>query len=103
VRVPSALCGIVGYKPTRDLISTDGVLILSRTMDHVGFHARSVKDVELLVNVLANNVSDSPSSRKSLATLEGSLIGVDTDVALAYQRAVLKLSAAGFDIAKLPM
>ncbi len=45
VRLPSALCGVVGFKPAYDRIPLGGVLPLSRRLDHVGVHGRSVADV----------------------------------------------------------
>ena len=45
VRLPSALCGVVGFKPARDEIPTGGVMPLCRRLDHVGVHGRSVADV----------------------------------------------------------
>ena len=44
VRVPAALTGVYGYKPTAGLISTDRVTPLSWTLDHVGVIARSAED-----------------------------------------------------------
>jgi aspartyl-tRNA(Asn)/glutamyl-tRNA(Gln) amidotransferase subunit A len=52
VRIPSALCGIVGLKPTRGLISSHGVLPLSPTLDTPGPMARSVEDAALLFNAM---------------------------------------------------
>lgn len=48
VRIPSAYCGIFGYKPARHAISLDGVIPLSTSLDHVGVHARSLADCTLL-------------------------------------------------------
>lgn len=45
VRIPSAYCGIVGFKPSYARISTGGVVPLSWTLDHLGLHANSVADV----------------------------------------------------------
>ncbi|MFI6285433.1 amidase [Streptomyces sp. NPDC051018] len=36
VRIPAALCGVVGFKPTYDLLPTDGCVPLSPSLDHVG-------------------------------------------------------------------
>jgi aspartyl-tRNA(Asn)/glutamyl-tRNA(Gln) amidotransferase subunit A len=58
-RVPAALCGTVGFKPTFDLLERDGVFPLSERMDHVGLLARQVADVELVFGAL----SDQPPAR----------------------------------------
>src|SRR5204863_8727101 len=44
IRIPAAACGIVGLKPTCGEVSTEGVVPLSRMLDHVGPLARSVAD-----------------------------------------------------------
>ena len=53
IRIPSAMCGAVGLKPTYDLVSRKGVLPLAWSMDHVGPMARRVEDVALAMAVLA--------------------------------------------------
>lgn len=53
VRIPAALCGVVGLKPTYGRVSTRGVLPLSRSVDHVGVLAREVRDVALLFESIA--------------------------------------------------
>ena len=52
VRIPAAACGVVGLKPGWGEISADGVVPLSRQLDHVGPLARSVDDAELMFGVL---------------------------------------------------
>jgi len=47
IRIPSAACGIVGFKPRIGEISTDGVVALSTTLDHVGPMAGTVADAAL--------------------------------------------------------
>lgn len=49
---PAAYCGVVGYKPTYGLLSTDGVFPLSHTLDHVGLFADRVRDVAVLAAAL---------------------------------------------------
>ncbi len=51
VRLPSALCGVVGFKPGRGEISTSGVIPLCRRLDHVGVHGRSVRDVAAVAGI----------------------------------------------------
>ena len=48
VRIPAALCGVVGFKPTFGFLSTDGVFPLAFSLDHVGILARSVEDVQII-------------------------------------------------------
>lgn len=49
---PASFCGVVGYKPSFDLIETGGVAPLSRSLDTVGLFARSVPDAALGVEAL---------------------------------------------------
>lgn len=62
VRVPAALCGVTGLKPTFGLISRYGATPLSWSMDHVGPLARSVLDSALALNVLAGHDPRDPGS-----------------------------------------
>jgi aspartyl-tRNA(Asn)/glutamyl-tRNA(Gln) amidotransferase subunit A len=54
IRIPSAACGTVGLKPSIGEISTEGVVPLSTTLDHVGPMARSVADVGLMRAAMAD-------------------------------------------------
>ena len=49
---PASYCGVVGYKPTYGLISRNGVLRTSQTLDHIGMFGRNVEDVALLAKAL---------------------------------------------------
>jgi aspartyl-tRNA(Asn)/glutamyl-tRNA(Gln) amidotransferase subunit A len=53
VRIPAALCGIVGLKPTYGRISLDGVVPLSWSLDHAGTMARTVRDAAILLQYSA--------------------------------------------------
>ena len=52
---PASFCGIVGMKPTRDLISRGGVYPLSWSLDHVGFFTRCVDDAALVLGAMAES------------------------------------------------
>src|SRR5512132_4059370 len=60
IRIPSACCGIVGFKPTFDLVPTAGCFPLAPTFDHVGPMARDVEGCE---RILAALVPDFEPSR----------------------------------------
>ncbi len=53
IRIPSALCGVVGFKPTSGRVSLRGVIPLSWNLDHVGPMARCVRDVAILLQAIA--------------------------------------------------
>lgn len=62
IRIPAALCGVVGMKATFGLVSTLGVVTLSWSMDHVGPIAGAVEDVAILLNVLVGHDPRDPAS-----------------------------------------
>ena len=62
IRIPAALCGVVGMKPTFGRVSKRGVLPLAWTLDHVGPLTRTVEDNALLLNALAGHDPEDPYS-----------------------------------------
>lgn len=52
IRVPAALCGIFGLKPTYGRLSRSGVAFLSTSLDHIGPLARSPRDIATLFDVM---------------------------------------------------
>src|SRR5690606_19174509 len=62
IRNPAGACGVVGLKPTYDLISRKGVYPLSFSLDHVGPMARSVHDVAAMLDALAGHGRRMPFS-----------------------------------------
>ncbi|MEU3660371.1 amidase [Streptomyces sp. NPDC032940] len=62
IRVPSALNGVVGLKPTYGLVSRHGVTSLSWSLDHVGPITRTVEDAALVLTALAGHDPRDPAS-----------------------------------------
>ncbi|MEU1150907.1 amidase [Streptomyces sp. NPDC005863] len=62
IRVPAALNGVVGLKPTYGLVPRHGVTSLSWTLDHVGPLARTVQDAALALTVLAGHDPRDPAA-----------------------------------------
>ncbi|NJN12071.1 MAG: AtzE family amidohydrolase [Richelia sp. SL_2_1] len=52
IRVPAALCGVFGFKPTYGRLSRTGVVLFSSSLDHIGPFARSVRDIAIAFDVL---------------------------------------------------
>jgi aspartyl-tRNA(Asn)/glutamyl-tRNA(Gln) amidotransferase subunit A len=107
VRIPAALNGLVGFKPTARRVPRDGVLPLSFTLDSVGPIATSVADCALLDQVLAAETGGVPEA----AHLRGLRFAVPKTVfqddlspavANAFASALGRLSAAGATIIELP-
>ena len=59
---PASYCGVVGYKPSYGLISRNGVLKTSNSLDHIGMFGRKVEDVALLAKVLIKKDSHDPAT-----------------------------------------
>jgi Asp-tRNA(Asn)/Glu-tRNA(Gln) amidotransferase A subunit family amidase len=57
---PAAYCGVFGFKPSRDLISRQGILRQSERLDQPGGFARSIEDVALLGEILSAYDADEP-------------------------------------------
>ena len=72
IRIPAALCGIVGFKPSFGRVSREGVKIYAQSFDTVGWYGRSVDDVALLASVLgideALHSTDRPGHRRIAIT-----------------------------------
>ena len=88
IRIPSALCGVVGMKPTFGRVSKHGVFPLSWTLDHVGPLTRTVEDNALHLTVLAGHDPKDPYSANEPAEdfardlgrgVSGGVVGVPSD------------------------
>ncbi|MGH9703137.1 MAG: amidase [Candidatus Acidiferrales bacterium] len=62
IRIPAALCGIVGLKPTFGRVSCHGVVPLARSFDHVGPLARTVADAAIVLRAIAGRDALDPAS-----------------------------------------
>jgi aspartyl-tRNA(Asn)/glutamyl-tRNA(Gln) amidotransferase subunit A len=78
VRVPAALCGIVGYKPAYDAISVDGVYPLAASLDHVGLFTKTVEDARLSYEVFVGRMAvpdDRPARAPRTGWVDASAFG----------------------------
>jgi aspartyl-tRNA(Asn)/glutamyl-tRNA(Gln) amidotransferase subunit A len=100
VRIPASLCGLVGFKPSRQRVPTDGAFPLSTTLDSIGPIGKSVADCAAADAVMAGE-EILPLEPIALAGLrfgvaEGlPLDRLDDTVAAAFALAVKRLDDAG--------
>jgi len=100
VRIPSALCGLAGFKPTQRRVPTEGALPLSTSLDSIGPLAASVRCCVLTDAVLAGQPPVPPPARAlrdaRLAVPDTVVLdGLEPPVAAAFEAALARLSAAG--------
>lgn len=121
IRLPAACCGVVGLKPTYGRVSRAGAMPLSWSLDHVGPLARTVRDVAILLGVIAGpdprDATASPHPPADyVAGLEGPVAGLrlgvpdryyadglDPVVQAAVERALRLLETLGLRVVPCPV
>ncbi|AFL88966.1 amidase, Asp-tRNAAsn/Glu-tRNAGln amidotransferase A subunit [Terriglobus roseus DSM 18391] len=100
VRIPAALCGLVGFKPTARRVPMDGIVPLARSLDSVGPIAPTVECCARLDAVLSGDfyrpLETKPLTRMRFGILQGYVLeGLDEPTAFAFQEALLAIQSAG--------
>lgn len=102
IRVPAALCGVVGFRPTTGRYSSEGVVPISALFDQVGPHARTVSDIVLFDSALSNDWSAVQPT-----PLQGVRLGIvrdywyqdlDPEIERITQASLERLSRAGVQL-----
>ncbi len=109
IRTPSAMCGVVGFKPTYGRVSIRGIVPLTWSLDHCGPIARSVEDAALVLQAIAGyDLLDLQSIDYPVPNYSASLVaavsqfrigiapmffdGLDAEIGDAVQQALTVLS-----------
>ncbi|PTB17409.1 amidase [Trinickia symbiotica] len=98
VRVPAALCGVTGFKPTFGLLDATGVIPFCWTLDHVGVIAGNADDVSVVIDSLTDlPVFGTDGSLDSLriGIPRGWTSALEPGVRAGYELAVAVLRASG--------
>ena len=107
IRIPAALCGIVGFKSTARLVPTKGALPLSTSLDTVCALTRSVRDAVTVHEVIAARSVNLPG--KPLANCRFAVArtlmqdGLDRAVASAFDRTLKLLRSSGAQIEEIDL
>ncbi|PKG24349.1 amidase [Niallia nealsonii] len=122
IRMPAALCGVVGIKATYGRVSRNGVLPLSSSLDHAGPLAKTTWDTAAVLSVMAGYDSKDPTSSKKEVpnyfaafteenlSLEGVTIGVceeyffenlDPEVDRSVRKAIAMFEKLGASIVQV--
>jgi mandelamide amidase len=102
IRVPAAMCGIAGFRPTTGRYVSTGVVPISPLFDQVGPHARTVSDLALFDSVMTGDWSPLPATQLKRTKLAVGrnywFSGLDGEVERVTNEALKKLQAAGAEI-----
>ena len=104
VRIPSCWHGLVGFKPTHNNISCQGVLPLSKSYDTVGIICKSVRDSSVLYNILSkNNFNYTSAERKHKIGIvtDFNLSSLETKDKLLFETFIKKLIKSRFNLKKI--
>ena len=102
---PAAFCGVVGYKPSYDRISREGVIPVSPSADHVGFFVQYASDAPLVAHLLCKEWRPVTARRKpALGIPDGPYLAHASQEALHHFEATCRLiQEAGFPVKRVPI
>ena len=107
IRVPAAMCGIAGFRPTTGRYATTGAVPISPLFDQVGPHARTVGDLALFDSVVTGDWSPlTPTELKGMKLGVGRnywFTGLDGEVERVTNQALKKLETAGVELVEADM
>jgi aspartyl-tRNA(Asn)/glutamyl-tRNA(Gln) amidotransferase subunit A len=107
IRIPAACCGIVGLKPSIGEVSTDGVVPLSSTFDHVGPLATSVADAWTMFRALTGDLTPQPLPAAAPSAVRLAVPRpyfcdlLDDDVRARFEEALSAFRGAGMRISEI--
>ena len=108
IRIPAAACGLVGLKPTFGEVSCDGVVPLAPSLDHVGPLTRCVRDARLVYSAIRDLQGGEVAPIDGTAQTLGCprpyfLDRLDDEVRAVFERALSRLTDAGWTVADAPV
>src|SRR5262245_14076814 len=103
IRIPASCCGVTGLKPTRDLVSLEGVVPLSASLDHLGPIAETALDCALMLEAMVSSRYAGRFTKAARKSAKGMKVGVsefhlrdlDSSVQKPIDAAIRKLGKLG--------
>jgi aspartyl-tRNA(Asn)/glutamyl-tRNA(Gln) amidotransferase subunit A len=93
VRIPAAMCGVVGYRPSPGVVSLDGLVAPAWSIDSIGLLTRTVDDLcRVASSALGVTAHETPT--RTTGVIDDSLGGIDSEVRQVFVAAVNRLSPA---------
>ncbi len=99
---PAAFCGVVGIKPSSGLLSLQGIIPYSPSIDHPGFFVPKAADLDLAMQVLAPGYAPRMPASGVLGVPEGPYLRqATTEVLVAFEKQVAHLRARGWEVRRV--
>jgi aspartyl-tRNA(Asn)/glutamyl-tRNA(Gln) amidotransferase subunit A len=102
VRIPAALCGVTGHRPTNGLVPVDGVLPVAWTLDSVGPLARTARACRRALDLMAGRALEEPATTPRVGVVTRLFDEADPAVA-AVCRAALEALTDDAEPVELPL
>ena len=104
VILPAAFCGLVGYKASLDGLDRTGIAGLKKSLDTLGYFARSAEDIALVYGAVTGQAAPTDAARPKIGLCRTPMWTEAEDCAqAALEEAASKLSAAGYDVADVDL
>lgn len=104
VILPAAFCGVVGYKASLDGLDRAGIAGLKKSLDTLGYFARSVSDIALVYGAVTGNDVPMAPGRPKIGVCRTPMWDEAEDCTRdAVERAASVLAAAGYDVTDIDL
>lgn len=100
IRIPAAICGVVGFKPGFGKVSTKGVIPLSVTFDHVGPLTKAAHDAAKIYEVISGEqiVMSTPEKLRVGVVRDYFFDDCDAEIAASMEGAIEQCKALGWNV-----
>ena len=112
IRIPASFCGVAGLKPTYGLVTVEGIVPFSPSLDHAGPLAGTPQDAQALLHGMLGLPETSEVSRRTIERGRRTVVGVErnyfgryltTGVGRAFEEALTTFNTMGFDVREVTL